>query len=191
MGHDTDESAVTELTLFVDNDGDLYRQHAVPIFTNLVTKMARGVYDHARAVQAFSYLAEAGAKKYAREHGGGESEWHRIFPIEVRRKAAEAWAKSFEGEAELGNYDRLLPKKYREGGSTGKSADYQAGAEHAQLVAQYAPKSAIEYILAWKQVFPQAHRHIPEIAHLPLPKNSKKPAFKQGFLDRLRAIHEA
>jgi hypothetical protein len=91
----------------------------------------------------------------------------------------------------MGEYDHLLPKKYREGGSTGKSADYQAGAEHAQLVAQYAPKSAIEYILAWKQVFPQAHRHIPEIAHLPLPKNSKKPAFKQGFLDRLRAIHEA
>jgi hypothetical protein len=113
MGYDTEESVVSELTLFVDNGRDLYERHAVPIFTNLVTKMARGVYDHARAVQAFSYLAEAGAKKYAREHGGGEREWHLIFPIAVRRKAAEAWAKSFEGEAELGNYDRLLPKKYQ------------------------------------------------------------------------------
>jgi len=184
----TDDTAVRELVLFVDNDGDLYRRIKQPIARNLVTKVARGDYDSERAIQAYMHLAEEGAKKYAKEFRGS---WYAMFPVSVRQAAAAEWRDEFEREAREGEYDHLLPKKYREGGSTGKSADYQAGAEHAQLVAQYAPKSAIEYILAWKQVFPQAHRHIPEITHLPLPKNSKKPAFKQGFLDRLRAIHEA
>jgi len=191
MGFETKESLASELVTFVDNDGDLYRQQTTSILKNLVTKMARGDYNRDKAVTPFMYLAENGAKKYARVFGGSESGWHEMFPIDVRRMAATHWRDSFEAEAKLGNYDNLLPKKYQGGGSTGKSADYQAGAKHAQLVAQRAPKSAIEYMLAWKQVFPQARRHIPEIALLPLPKNSKKPAFKQGFLNRLQAVLDA
>jgi len=187
MGHDTDESAVTELTLFVDNDGDLYRQHAVPIFTNLVTKMARGVYDHARAVQAFSYLAEAGAKKYAREHGGGESEWHRIFPIEVRRKAAEAWAKSFEGEAELGNYDRLLPKKYQKpapapaSSRTKHTRAYTDGYNLASDASSNLSEAEIEHIVATDHMWlPTKYR-----------KYAKSPDFARGYLTRMRAVLDA
>jgi hypothetical protein len=191
MAFETKESLASELVTFVDNEGDLYRGQTTSILRNLVTKMARGDYNREKAVEAFMHLAESGAKKYAKDSTGSERGWHEMFPIDVRRLAATHWRDSFEGEARLGNYDDMLPKKYQEGGSTGKSPDYQAGAEHAQLVAKYAPKSAIQYILAWKQVFPQARRHIPEIAHLPLPKNSKKPAFKQGFLQRLRAIFDA
>lgn len=114
MGFDTDESVVAELKLFTENDADIYRQSTTPIIRNLMTKRARGLYDHDKAVKIFMYLAEAGARKYAREHGGGEHEWSKIFPANVRRKAAEEWRDEFETEADLGNYDNatFLPKKY-------------------------------------------------------------------------------
>jgi len=109
-----DQASVQELKLFTENDGDLYRQRIVPILRNLRTKQAQGRYDHDRAVDLFMYLAEAGARKYAREHGGGEHEWHTIFPPDVRRQVSAEWRDEFETESSLGNYDNatFLPKKY-------------------------------------------------------------------------------
>jgi hypothetical protein len=114
--HMADQASVSELKLFTENDGDIYRQQTVPILRNLRTKQAQGRYDHDRAVDLFMYLAEAGARKYAREHGGGEHEWHLIFPIDVRRQASAEWRDEFETESSLGNYDNatFLPKKYLE-----------------------------------------------------------------------------
>ncbi len=107
-----DEHAATELRLFIDNDGDLYRQQTTSIHKNLVTKMARGIYNHAGAVKLFGYLCESGAKKYAREFAH-ESEWHKIFSVATRKAVAEELATHFEEEARLGNYDNHLPKKYQ------------------------------------------------------------------------------
>jgi len=111
MPSEADADAAQELTLFVDNDADLYRQQTQPIFKNLRTKMAQGKYDHDLAAVAFEHLAEAGAKKYAKESLG--KPWHLVFPPSVRRKVAASWRDEFEEEAKLGNYDNFLPKKYR------------------------------------------------------------------------------
>ena len=103
----------TELTLFIENDADLYRQQMQPIQKNLVTKLARGIYSKAKAEKAWMYLAESGAKKYVKEFGsGGEGEWHRMFPVSVRKEVAHILNESFLVEALLGNYNRYLPKKY-------------------------------------------------------------------------------
>lgn len=102
-----------ELVLFCENDGDIYRQQGTPILKNLITKMARGVYSHNGAVKLYGYMAENCAKKYAREHGSPDTSWHKMFSTADRREAAEHFAKSFETEAALGNYDHLLPKKYK------------------------------------------------------------------------------
>jgi hypothetical protein len=112
-----DDVTLRELQLFTENDADIYRQRTTPIVRNLRTKQAQGKYDHDRAVDLFMYLAEAGARKYAREHGGGEAEWNVIFPKDVRRAAAAAWRDEFEQESALGNYDSetYLPKKYLHG----------------------------------------------------------------------------
>lgn len=67
-----DQQSCTELKLFTENDGNIYRQTTTPIVRNLRTKQATGKYNHERAVQAFMYLAEVGARKYAREFGSGE-----------------------------------------------------------------------------------------------------------------------
>jgi hypothetical protein len=113
MGFESDESLATELELFAENDGDLYRSMTEGILKNLATKKAQGKYDSEKAVQAFMYLAEAGAKEYIRQHGSPGDIWHAMFPIGVRRMAATKWRDEFEEEFRLGNYDHLVPKKYQ------------------------------------------------------------------------------
>jgi hypothetical protein len=107
-----DQVTADELKLFTENDGDIYRSQTLPILKNLTTKKARGVYKHDLAVKLFMYLAERGAKDYAREHGGGMA-WHQMFSVPVRKIAAKEWADEFETEYENGEYDHLLPKKYQ------------------------------------------------------------------------------
>ncbi len=108
-----DDHAARELELYIDNDGDLYRQQKQPIEKNLANKMANGKYDHEKAVKLWMYLMESGAKKYSREFGNGRSdpaEWHRMFNVATRESAARMFATAFEAEAALGNYDHHLTK---------------------------------------------------------------------------------
>jgi hypothetical protein len=113
MTAQADEEAARELHIFIENDRDLYRQQLQPIQKNLITKVARGTYNHEKAVKMFMYLAESGAKKYAKEVGGHPDEWSRIFTVPTRKLVATAMRDEFEAEAELGNYDNFLPKKYQ------------------------------------------------------------------------------
>jgi hypothetical protein len=110
-GGPLDTHAAHELELYVENDAQLHRSQEQPIQKNLITKMARGVYNHTGAVKLYGYLMESGAKKYTKEYSGG-SDWQQIFSPATRKAAAEKFAKSFETEAKLGNYDHMLPKKY-------------------------------------------------------------------------------
>ena len=107
-----DEHAATELKLYIDNDGDLYRRQTTSILKNLATKKVRSQYKHDLAVKLFGYLVEAGAKKYVKEFGGPPA-WHKQFDVPTRKAVAEELTRDFEGEFELGNYDDLLPKKYQ------------------------------------------------------------------------------
>ena len=129
MSFENSESVVAELVQFTENDGDIYRQTTQPILKNLATKKAQGKYDHDKAVQAFMYLAEAGARKYAQDFDPHGAAWHEMFPMEIRRAAAARWRDEFEEEFKLGNYDSLVPKKYQ------KSQKPAASAYHASATA--------------------------------------------------------
>ncbi len=102
-----DEHAAVELSLYVENDGDLHRRQGKAIERNLANKAALGKYDHKRAVDLFMYLMESGAKKYAREFAT-PGEWMHIFSVPTRRAVAENFALYFETEYRLGRYDHLL-----------------------------------------------------------------------------------
>lgn len=111
LGEMADEDAADELVLFIENDGQLYRQQHQPIQKNLITKMARGQYDSRKAVKLFGYLVDNGAKKYAKEIGDGRP-WNRMFDKPTRVRAAEMLRDSFEAEAKTGAFSDYLPKKY-------------------------------------------------------------------------------
>jgi len=186
MGFETKESLASELVTFVDNDGELYRGQTTSIIKNLVTKIARGDYDRDKAVKLFMYLAESGAKKYARVFNGSERGWHDMFPIDVRRMAAVHWRDAFEAEAKLGNYDSLLPKKYqpkpakpsKPRTSKAKNGEYAKGAEIAQRVASNLSDAEIAHIIATEHVF--------------VGKNTKMtPEMSRGYLNRLANIAAA
>jgi len=85
----------TELKLFIDNDGDLYRQQTTSITKNLQRKLAKGVFDKEKSKKLWMYLVESGAKKYAKEFGG---EWHKIFSMADRKAVAAELADDFASE---------------------------------------------------------------------------------------------
>lgn len=103
---------VRELEIFVNNDADIYKRRMEPIIKNLMTKKAQGKYKSDMAVKAFMYAVEDGAKKYASEYANA-NEWNKIFPKNVRTEVAKSLRDDFEEEAEDGNYDEYIPKKYQ------------------------------------------------------------------------------
>lgn len=196
MSFESPESLARELCTFVENDGQIYHSQTLSILKNLATKKARGTYDRDRAVKLFMYLAETGARKYARESGGpgAEAGWHEMFPAAVRKLAAAQWRDEFEGEYALGNYDNLLPKKYQaaepsSGGSTSRAArssrktasrvggdSSSDGADLAQRIASNLSEHEIERIC---------------LLGLDPPGRERGPVFKAGYLNRLQNILHA
>ncbi len=115
-----DEVSAKGLYLWIENDGDLYRQQYTPINKNLTAKKARGIYDHDKAAKLFTYLVENGAKRYNKENGDGKLTIPDYFPKKLRDAVAEELRDKFEIEYELGNYDSFIPKKYQEKPATTK-----------------------------------------------------------------------
>ena len=97
-------SEATELLLFIENDGEIYRQRIEPITKNLAKKKKKGVYQETGAVKLWLYAVIDGAKKYAKEFATAK-EWSKIFPPSVRLEVAKQLAKRFEEEYRLGNYN--------------------------------------------------------------------------------------
>ena len=80
--------AVFDLVLFIEKDGDLYRQQTKPIIMNLARKMHKGTFDKSKAPKLFQYLADAGAKKINKAEGYTARGYGEFTP-EVRREAAK------------------------------------------------------------------------------------------------------
>jgi hypothetical protein len=94
-----DEHAATDLKLYIDNNGALYRRQTLPILKNLATHLVLGDYTYAGAIKAFERLVESGAKEDTREHGGQGQPWHSLFDVATRRRVAEELTEDFEREA--------------------------------------------------------------------------------------------
>lgn len=93
-----DPTAVSELVLYIENDGELYRQMVQPIIKNLQKKKANGVYNPTKAVKLWKYLADAGAKKYMKEFGSQGDGVSMVFSPATREAVAAELADSFAEE---------------------------------------------------------------------------------------------
>lgn len=90
-----------ELALFIENDADLYRQQTEPIIKNLQKKFKKGIYNENLAVKLWTYLANNGAKSYAKQFTK-QGDWNRMFTPETRRKAAQILEKKYKEDVENG-----------------------------------------------------------------------------------------
>ena len=89
------QTEVAELTLFIENDGQLYHSQTQPIIKNLQRKYKKGVYDPTKAEKLWMYLVESGAKKYAKDEAGG-GVWHKMFSMADRKAAARDLRERYE-----------------------------------------------------------------------------------------------
>ena len=89
-----DERMVDELKLFIDNDGQLYKQRLIPIVKNIQKKMKSGKYDHKKAPKLWKYLVDDGAKKYAKEFPGVK------FNKQEKEAVAQEFADEYKDEIE-------------------------------------------------------------------------------------------
>ena len=114
-----------ELKLYIDNDGQLYRQRYTPIEKNLTKKMEKGKYDSKLAVKLFMYLVDDGAKKYVKDFGGNVKD---MFPKKDRIEVAKELRDDFEAEYKVRNesYDIWMEDGSFGGTFTGLvEAEYQ------------------------------------------------------------------
>lgn len=58
-----------ELFLYATNDGDLYRSMVSPIIASMKKKVAKGIYDAEKAVDAFYHVATEASRHYNRDFG--------------------------------------------------------------------------------------------------------------------------
>ena len=61
-----DKELVTELSMFILNDAQIYKSRILPVIKNMKRKVASGKFDKKLAIKAFSYAVNDGIKKYSK-----------------------------------------------------------------------------------------------------------------------------
>ena len=82
-----DNVAAHELVLYIINDRITYENMTIPTIKNLQKKLANGKYNKEKAPDAWKYVAEYAAKRYAKEFATPAA-WCAIFNAATRRAAA-------------------------------------------------------------------------------------------------------
>jgi hypothetical protein len=149
---------IRELKLFIDNDSQLYRSQTTSILKNLMTKKGQGKYDPSKAVKLWMYLVDAGAKKYVKDQGSPGQKWNEMFTKADREAVAKELNDDFEAEAKLGNYDDLVPKKYKKGQEESEEGRVFDGDRRQALVeaAEYQPSRSIDSAVAFLKKLKEA-----------------------------------
>lgn len=121
-----DEHLAYDLYITMTSD-PRYSQHLDHIKKNLVNKMAGGTFDLNKATKLLMYVVDIGAARYTEEFGSR-------FNKNTRLLTARSFAEEIKGEAELGNYDYLLQKKYQKNPchKPSKSTTYHSGLNKAK-----------------------------------------------------------
>ena len=99
LNEGADKDAAWELGLYIQNNERIYRQRILPIIKNLARKMVKGQYDDKKAIKAWYYAAEDGAKAYHSEFGSG-GKWSDMFSKATRMATAEELRDIFFGDVE-------------------------------------------------------------------------------------------
>ena len=93
-----------ELKLTMDSTEEGYKQQYIPILKNLSRKMKKGTYDKEKAVKLFMYYVDNGARRYAKDYGGGGATGPSVggFDKKAREEAARAYVEDFEDVFQTG-----------------------------------------------------------------------------------------
>lgn len=94
-----DNSAKTELQLYIDNDSELYKTKTA-LIKNYSRRRKKGKFDNEKAVKGVeNNLVDKGARKYQKEFGGVK------FPRDVRHGVAVAETREIIRGIDSGEYE--------------------------------------------------------------------------------------
>lgn len=99
-----DPIAAREISLFADNDYQLYNQRKVPILKNLGKKYKKGTFDIDRAADLWRYYIDAAMQKYHKEFGSRGDKWYELLSPSDRQLLALEYAKETKTEFDQGNF---------------------------------------------------------------------------------------
>lgn len=104
-----DKHAVRDIRVFINNDADLHSMK-MNMYRNLLTKVARGMYDSVRAVDLFMYLVKRALTSYQKPHSEMK------IDLATRKAVAQELRDEFEEYARVDteHMREMLPKKYRD-----------------------------------------------------------------------------
>ncbi len=63
LAKEVDKDLVRDLTLILENDGEVYRRSITPVINNLKKKRAKGQFDEKLAIQAFFHVVEGALRQ--------------------------------------------------------------------------------------------------------------------------------
>lgn len=81
-----DKPQARELSLFIENDGTLYRQITTPIVNNYAKKKVKGTFNKSSGIKGLLILVEAGRRKYIKDFGGIGGQVSKETKIEVAKQ---------------------------------------------------------------------------------------------------------
>jgi len=99
-----DPVAAREISLYADNDYQLYNQRKVPILKNLGKKYKKGTFDIDRAADLWRYYIDAAMQKYHKEFGSRGDKWYELLSPSDRQLLALEYAKETKTEFDNGNF---------------------------------------------------------------------------------------
>jgi hypothetical protein len=99
-----DKDMAREISLYADNDADLYRQSRRPILINLSNKFKKGTFKVDLASKLWVYYIENALKKYQKEFGNKNQSWSSLMKPSDRKLLAMEYAIDTLNEFNHGNF---------------------------------------------------------------------------------------
>ena len=100
-----DKDMAREISLFADNDADLYRQSKQPILKNLARKYQKGTFKVELASKLWVYYIENALKKYHKMYGNSRASWSTLMKPADRRLLAMEYAQDTLNDFNNGEFN--------------------------------------------------------------------------------------
>jgi hypothetical protein len=100
-----DKDMAREISLFADNDADLYRQSKQPILKNLAKKYQKGTFKVDLASKLWVYYIENALKKYHKMYGNTRASWSTLMKPADRKLLAMEYAQDTLNDFNNGEFN--------------------------------------------------------------------------------------
>jgi hypothetical protein len=168
-----DESAATELKLYIDNTSELMgpRSQGEAIRQSLLRKIKKGTFDLELSAKAWEHLVDAGAKMYAKEFAVS-SDWPQIFSVATRKAVAKEMAEEFYAEAKGGGYNENRSPRPTSGYAYETTSHWQESSDEDWETVMYTPTGDEKYVGVRSiddskmNVFKSGNRYIAQLSHM-------------------------